>query len=230
MTITINSVGYEFKTSFSELTIDEYAEFNKYFLLPVTERVSKFTGIPIDILNSVSLENFSNISELVSFLEDDKILSVISEPFTGKDVGLESFAKIEKAKGLISGDMFKAVIDVCAVYGHEIKGKPLLEVWHVYLFYLNSLKSFFERFKKLNLHEYTDEELDAGVEFLEGFKHYPIVFRMGRQRGMTNDEVLDLPAIEVYTELLYDYEQSEYEKRYTEIVRQRQEHFSKLQK
>lgn len=231
MIIKINGVDYNYKTSFAELTIDEYIELSKHCLLPIAGRVSKFTGIPLEILNGISLENFSNIAQSVSFIEQSELLNALAETFDGKDVGLESFDKIEKAKGLIrKSSITDAIISIVELYtGEEIKGGELLKHWHKCLFYLNSLQAFFKRFEALSLHEYTDEEIEAGVEDLERFKHFPIVFKIGKERAMSNDEVLAMPAIEVYTELLYDYERSQYEQRYSQILRQQQEHAAKVQ-
>jgi len=230
MTIKINGVDYTFKTSFAELSIDEYLELSKHSLLPVVERVAKFTGIPIESLQSISIDNFCHISQSVSFIEQTEILNALAESFDGKDVGLESFDKIEKAKGLIrQTNLTDAIIDIAELYtGETIKGGELLKHWHKCNYYIGSLQGFFKRFESLSLHEYTDEEIEAGVEDLERFKHYPIVFKIGKERAMSNDEVLAMPAIEVYTEMLYDYERSQYEQRYAQIIRQQQEHANKL--
>lgn len=228
MKLTINEREYEFKTAFAEFTIDEYLAIISRLNAPLVERINILTGIPIEVLNGLTIENFSQISALVGFTEDYKLLSALSEPYNGKDVGLESFAKLEAAKGLISKGV-TTLPEIAKIYtGNEFKGKNLLEAWNVCNFYLTSLNAFFARFAKMNLHEQSDEELEAGVEVFEGFKHYPIVFEYGKKRGMTNDEVLALPAIEIYTELLYDFEKSEYEKRYTQIMQNRAEHFAKL--
>lgn len=230
MTIKINGVDYTFKTSFAELTINEYLEFSKHSLLPVVERVAKFTGIPLEILNGISLDNFTNIAQSVSYIEQTEILNALAESFDGKDVGLESFDKIAKAKDLArKPNLTDAIISIAELYtGETINGGELLKYWHKCNYYANSLRSFGKRFELLSLHEYTDEEIEAGVEELERFKHYPIVFKIGKEREMSNDEVLAMPAIEVYTELLYDYERSQYEQRYSQIIRQQQEHAQKL--
>ena len=222
MTIKINDTEYSFNTSFNEFTIDEYLPLLSVINLPIIERVSKYTSIPIEILNSIALENVSAIIEAVSFIENYSVLNALAVPYLGTDIGLQSFGKFEQAKS-------KTIIEIVEIYtGEKIIGKPLLEVWNMCQFYSNSLNGFVNKFKKLNLHEYTDEELEADVEVLEGFKHYGIVFTYGKNRGMTNDQVLNLPAIEVYTELLYDYERAEYEKRYNQVMQQHQEHFNKL--
>jgi hypothetical protein len=230
MIIKINGVDYTFKTSFAELTLNEYLEFSKNSLLPVAERLAKFTGIPLEILNGISLDNFTNIAQSVSFIEQTEILNALAESFTGVDVGLESFDKIEKAKGLIrKSNLTDAIIEVAELYtGEEINGGELLKHWQKCAHYIASLQAFFKRFESLSLHQYTDEEIEAGVEDLERFKHYPIVFKIGKERAMSNDDVLAMPAIEVYTEMLYDYERSQYEQRYSQIIRQQQEHANKL--
>lgn len=224
MIITIDGEQYTYKTSFDEFTIDEYLSLIQYLNLPIIDKVSKYTGIAEEILNRITLESISNIIQSVAFIEDYNVLNALAEPYSGKDVGLDSFSKLEQAKQNIS-----SLTKVVSIYtGEDISGKPLLTEWHKCQFYLKSLNAFFDRFKRLNQHQYTDEELEADVEVLEGFKHYGIVFSYGKSRGMTNDEVLTLPAIEIYTELLYDFEKSEYEKRYTDIINNRKEHFSKL--
>lgn len=62
------------------------------------------------------------------------------------------------------------------------------------------------------------------------FGYFPMVVEYGKNRGMTNDQVLALPAIEVYMELLIDYRKGQYAKRLQEIHKAREEHFSKLVK
>ena len=82
--------------------------------------------------------------------------------------------------------------------------------------------------RRLGDSKYTDEELEAGVEVFEGFGHFATVVKIGRERGMSNDEVLALSAEEVYMELLLDFERSEFEKNLHEIQKRNQEHFSKV--
>lgn len=232
MTVTINDNKYTLKTAFADYTIEEYLETIKYSGLPIIDRLNKYTGIPVVELNKFSVSNLAMICEVVSFIENEELLSTLSEPFTGVDVGLRSYGDFERTKSLIqASDLITALPSICELYtGLEIKGKPLLEVWNVAMFYLNSINKFFDKFKRLGLHEYSDEELEAGVEMLEGYKHYPVVFKIGAERGMTNDEVLALPAVEIYMQMLYEYDRSEYEKRLNEVIKNRHAHFSKLAK
>jgi len=54
------------------------------------------------------------------------------------------------------------------------------------------------------------------------------VLKIARERGLKNDEVLNMKAIEVMDEVLYDFERSEYEKRLNKLVNERNEHFNKI--
>ena len=51
---------------------------------------------------------------------------------------------------------------------------------------------------------------------------------MAKERGTTNDAILNMTAIEVYTELLHNFEVSEYQKRMQAIADQRAVHFGKV--
>lgn len=230
MTLTINGTEYTFKTSFNEYTVAEYVQAMACFSLPIVERVSKLTGIPVDALNGLSIQNFGVIAEAVAFTEQSEILAALSAAHECKDVAVESFDKMEKAKAIISAsNLLNAITDVVKLYnGEAIAARPLLSEWNRCMFYIESLSKFFDKFKELSLHEPSEEEVEAGIDSLSGFRHYPIVFRIGRERGMSNDAVLEMSAIEVYTELLYDYRESEFKKRLQEVHRQKQEHLDKL--
>lgn len=244
MTITIDKKPYTFAASFAELTIDSYLTFRGYFGLPLVERVAKYTGIPAEFLSGLTVKNFNIIAGAVEFIEDETTLNALAVPYEGwkiyrydtseqmlinASVHVNSFGKIEKAKGFIKPGIYGGIVKVAELYtGDKITGKPLLEKWGVCVFYINQLNDFFARFKAMNAHEYTEMELEAGVEKLGTFSHWPIVFRMAKERGTTNDAILNMTAIEVYTEMLHNFETSEYQKRLQKITDARNQHFAKL--
>lgn len=229
MTITIDNTPYTFAASFAELTIDTYLSFRACFGLPLVERVAKYTGIPIEVLNTLTVKNFNIIAGAVDFIEDETTLNALATPYTGGNIGLSTFGNIERAKGYIKNGIYQGIIKVAELYTKDyVAGKPLLEKWGVCLFYINQLNDFFAKFKGMNAHEYSEMELEAGVEDLAKFGHWPIVFRIGRERGMTNDQVLNMTAVEVYTELLHNFETDVYQKRLQNIANDRAAHFSKF--
>lgn len=229
MTITIDKKPYTFAASFAELTIDAYLTFRGYFSLPLVERVAKYTGIPIEVLSGLAVKNFNIIAGAVEYIEDETTLNALAVPYNGSNISLSTFGNIERAKGFIKPGIYQGIVKVAELYTKDyVAGRPLLEKWGVCVFYINQLNAFFDRFKAMNAHEYSEMEAEAGVESLSKFGHWPIVFRMAKERGTTNDAILNMTAIEVYTELLHNFEVSEYQKRMQAIADQRAVHFGKV--
>lgn len=231
MTITIYDVAYSFKTSFSEYTFGEYVPVMEARGKPLIERINAYTSIPVDVLDKLPLEYLNSLIELVKFNEDEELLIALSEP-TGyvQDVGFYSYGHFETVKQKIKGKSSAGCMaDIVHVYtGMQIDGMPLTYIYNTAVHFIASLNKFFERYSRLNDHKYTDEEIEAGVENLEGFGFFGTVIKIGRERSLTNEQVLSLPAIEIMDEVLYDFERSEYEKRYNKLLQDRQEHFNKL--
>lgn len=216
LNITVATQPYKLPNSFSDFTVARYLECVKVFHLPLLDRVHRYTDIPVEVLNGLAVEHFNAITDVVAFIEKPELLLALSdrymlpndgERFEGagliypKQVGEESFLKIEKAK-----KVYLDLSEVVKVYtGEDIANEPLLQHWAKCIFYKNSLEVFFERFKEMNAHEYTPDELEAGVETLTVFGYWPIVFRIAKERSMTNDQVLDMTANEVYMQLLFEY-------------------------
>ncbi len=229
MTITINKKPYTFAASFAELTIDTYLTFRGYFSLPLIERVAKYTGIPAEVLSGLHVKNFNIIAGAVEFIEDETTLNALAVSYEGRNIGLDTFENIERAKKFIKPGIYQGIVKVAELYTRDyVAGRPLLEKWGVCVFYINQLNEFFARFKAMNTHEYTEMESEAGVENLSKFGHWPIVFRMAKERGTTNDAILNMTAIEVYTEMLHNFETAEYQKRLQKITDARRQHFSKV--
>ena len=83
------------------------------------------------------------------------------------------------------------------------------------------------RFSDLNNHKHTEEEEEADVSKFESFGFFPTVVKIARERGMHNNEVLNMTAIEVMTEILYDYAKSTYSKDLNDIQQRNADHASK---
>ena len=230
ITVSIAGTNYDVKTSFDEVDIFEYLEWLTLADKPIIERVAAYTGIPVDKLNLLTIESFNGIAGTVAFIEDKALLNVMCESYTGINVGLESYGKIEKAKQLLTTNGVMALPDIVEIYTSRTCPVPLLFAWGACQFYLDGLTAFFAQFAEMKNFEYSEEEIEAGVETLGQMQHYPTVFKIGRERGLKNDEVLAIPAIEIYMELLQSFREAQYSKQLTEIKKQRAEHFGKLNK
>ena len=230
MTVKINGTDYTFKTSFYDLTFGEYLPMLLAAEKPAIERLSIYTGIPVELLSQLQLQYLTHLCEAVSFVENTDALSELATPYNGTYVGLETFSKMETVKRRLKDkSVLEAIPEIVKVYTErDITNEPLRDVWHLAMFYVSSVSTFFTRYRRLSEHTYSDEELEAGVEIFEGFGHFPTVVKIGRERGLTNDEVLNLSAEEVYMELLLDFERTEFEKNLHRIYREREEHFAKI--
>lgn len=224
MDIRINEVDYSWHDSFATMSIDEYMELIKHVILPPNERVSKYTGIPLDVINRMTTHQFRLIAESVEYIENEALLNALAEPYTGKIVNESEYRKLIKVKGLTKeSNIIDHAVGIAEIYtGEKLTGSLLLDSWHKVSFYLRSLSAFFERFKRLNTFEHTDEEIMAGVERLAIYGDFATIVKIGRERGMSNDEVLSLSAEEVYMEMLLDFDRSEFQKEYQRIINQKQ--------
>jgi len=231
MIIKIGDNSYAFKTSFAEYTWREFVPILKARSLPVVERLSVYTNIPIDVLNSLTIAYLSSLLEAVKFNEDDDLLLLLCDEYkSGQQIHFHSYGRYEQVRQIVKGkEVLDVLHDVVNVYnGMKIEDMPLIKVFSIAMFYLSSLNEFNARYSRLSDHKYSDEEIEAGVEDLEGFGFFGTVLKIARERGLKNDEVLNMKAIEVMDEVLYDFERSEYEKRLNKLVNERNEHFNKI--
>ena len=231
MIIRIGDNSYAFKTSFAEYTWREFVPILKARSLPVIERLSVYTNIPIDVLNSLTVAYLSSLLEAVKFNEDDDLLLLLCDEYkTGQQIHFHSYGRYEQVRQIVKGkEVIEVLHEVVNVYnGMQIQDMPLIKVFSIGMFYLSSLNDFNARYSRLADHKYSDEEIEAGVEDLEGFGFFGTVLKIARERGLKNDEVLNMKAIEVMDEVLYDFERSEYEKRLNKLVNERNEHFNKI--
>jgi hypothetical protein len=231
MRVTINGTTYEFKTDFTEFSYSEFIPIATALDKPVLERLSIYTGVSVEILQTLSVGTFGALCEVLKPIEDMEMLNALSGVRSGKMVALESYGDMERAKRAMKKPVYEALIEVVKIYeDKDISGMELTEGWGLAMYYLDSLNKFFDRYKRLGEYKYSDEELEAGVEVFEGFAYFPTVIKIARERGLTNDQVLAMTAEEVYMELLLDFERSEFSSNYEKIVKERQEHFSKVGK
>ena len=231
MIIRIDDNSYTFKASFAEYTWSEFVPILKARSLPVIERLSVYTNIPIDVLNSLTVAYLSSLIEAVKFNEDDDLLLLLCDEYkTGQQIHFHSYGRYEQVRQIVKGkEVIEVLHEVVNVYnGMQIQDMPLIKVFSIGMFYLSSLNDFNARYSRLADHKYSDEEIEAGVEDLEGFGFFGTVLKIARERGLKNDEVLNMKAIEVMDEVLYDFERSEYEKRLNKLVNERNEHFNKI--
>lgn len=89
---------------------------------------------------------------------------------------------------------------------------------------------FFEKFKRLNDYEADEDEKEAGIERLNKLSTFGTPLSVARRTNMTLEQCMKRPAEEIYNILIYDFEQSEFEKRLRKIKEDNQSMANALNK
>ena len=219
--LKINDKPYSIKTEWSEFSFKEYAALFKIADKPLVEKISLYSGLPVAIVSQLSLEQLSFVCEAISFIEQPENALIFAEAYSDElNIGKRTYKELEQSLIFIRniGSPLAAIDKVVSVYyGEDISDQPLLKVLGKGQHVLNLISKFMLEFKRLNEYEPTIEELEAGVEDLAKFGFFGTAVQFARKYGQTHDEILNMPAREVYTTLLYDFEQSEVERKLNQI-------------
>lgn len=219
--LKINDKPYSIKTEWSEFSFKEYAALFKIADKPLVEKISLYSGLPVAIVSQLSLEQLSFVCEAISFIEQPENALIFAEAYSDElNIGKRTYKELEQSLIFIRniGSPLAAIDKVVNVYyGEDISDQPLLKVLGKGQHVLNLISKFMLEFKRLNEYEPTIEELEAGVEELSKFGFFGTSVQLARKYGQTHDQVLNMPAREVYTTLLYDFEQSEVERKLNQI-------------
>lgn len=219
--LKINDKPYSIKTEWSEFSFKEYAALFKVADKPLVEKISLYSGLPVAIVSQLSLEQLSFVCEAISFIEQPENALIFAEAYADDlNIGKRTYKELEQSLIFIRniGSPLAAIDKVVNVYyGEDISDQPLLKVLGKGQHVLNLISKFMLEFKRLNEYEPTIEELEAGVEELSKFGFFGTAVQFARKYGQTHDEILNMPAREVYTTLLYDFEQSEVERKLNQI-------------
>ena len=219
--LKINDKPYSIKTEWSEFSFKEYAALFKIADKPLVEKISLYSGLPVAIVSQLSLEQLSFVCEAISFIEQPENALIFAEAYSDElNIGKRTYKELEQSLIFIRniGSPLAAIDKVVSVYsGEDISEQPLLKVLGKGQHVLNLISKFMLEFKRLNEYEPTIEELEAGVEDLAKFGFFGTAVQFARKYGQTHDEILNMPAREVYTTLLYDFEQSEVERKLNQI-------------
>lgn len=219
--LKINDKPYSIKTEWSEFSFKEYAALFKIADKPLVEKISLYSGLPVAIVSQLSLEQLSFVCEAISFIEQPENALIFAEAYSDElNIGKRTYKELEQSLIFIRniGSPLAAIDKVVSVYyGEDISDQPLLKVLGKGQHVLNLISKFMLEFKRLNEYEPTIEELEAGVEELSKFGFFGTAVQFARKYGQTHDEILNMPAREVYTTLLYDFEQSEVERKLNQI-------------
>lgn len=177
------------------------------------EATAILTGLTVDQLKALTEPALAVISGL---MEDMEPLPLQDYPIDIEDLSIRQLeeAKVYAANGL------KGIADVYGVYKPE-ELNPLTEsvskVLPFALFIFRELERIAEKYAGLNQSEYSDDEIDAGVEGFADFGFYSTMDALAGGDILKHDEVMQLSVRQVFTKLVYDKKVNDYQKELTEL-------------
>lgn len=219
--LIINNKSYSIKTQWAEFTFSEYAVLVRASGKSLQERLIIYTGIPGELVSKLTLAQVAFISDSLSFLDEPENAFIFAHKYEDDlNVGRKTYGEFEQALIFIR----KAENQILSIpkviecfYGEKLEDENVLKVLGKGAFVLDKISKFVHEFKRLGEYEPSVEELEAGVEELNKFGFFATAVQLARKYGKTHDDILNMPAREVYNTLLYDFEQSEVEKRINKI-------------
>jgi len=151
--VKINEVAYPVPTSWNDVTFAKYCDVIQSKGKPLSERLSCYSGIPIEIVNKFTLSQNRCVSDFVEFMDFPDLIDAFAMAYESKLViGDEMYWRVENAKQVIQ----KATLPICAgaevvkIFtadedgngGEEIGGEPVTKVIGRVAFFLSSCQSF----------------------------------------------------------------------------------------
>lgn len=221
MIVNVNGKDYSFKTEWKEFTYSDYCSVLRNANKSVSERISNHTGISLDLVNKMSFSQYAFTCDALKFLDEtDDALLFIPGYKDDLNIGRRTYKELEECLIFIRkvDNPILAIDKVIKIlYSEDISDKNITECLGKGFFILDLIGKFLTEFKRLGDYTPSVEEEEAGVDELSKFGFFATAVQLARKYGKTHDEILAMPAREVYTTLLYDFEQSEVEKRLHEI-------------
>lgn len=217
MTIVIEEKSCPIHLSFQSLPLGFYLAGMKH--TDPMQRLAGVSNIPIEQVNKLSFDSLAQLFEAHGYV--DKI-ELLGEPIEPYDIGNDSWGKFERAKLLAKehSDSINIAVSIATTYtGENYLSKPCLEVWQKIMSYMNGFVAFNEKYKRLNDWKPTPEQQIAGIDRFEQFGIMPNFYEVRKlYPTLTDDEVWDLKAEVIYYKFLIDFEKSEFERTYADVV------------
>lgn len=142
--LLLNKKPIQIPSSWNDITYAKYCDIVKAGELSLIDRLKVYTGLQADVINKLTLETLSRLSEIVGFMDRPEDVAVLATPYKGKEnIETAAYWKLEKAKLIIKerGNPLFAGVDVVKLYtGDDIADKPILSVYDQACFFLPNLK------------------------------------------------------------------------------------------
>ena len=221
--IIINKIVYQLKNSYDEITFSEYLQLllNNNSPTPNIDNINFLSNIPKELINdfiyNLALPHIEFITATDLFR-----CNLLPNHIEAIRVGQESFLKIETAKVIIKNNGDKNIIhcigQIVEIYSNienfnSLKVRDALPIAN---YFILELQTFFDSFKRLNEYKPSSDEVASGLSQLDYLGFYSLLDALTKSDITKREQIKEMPAFEVYNQLLVDFEKAMFQKRFND--------------
>ena len=145
VTITINETPYSIRSNWNEVIFAAYCDMVKAKGSPISKRLSLYTGIEQDVIDTMRFEQLLLLSDIVAFMDDTDTVSAFAVSYESEMViSNESYFKIERAKQLLKGidKPITVAAEIVKLYTEkDISELPVTEAIGIASFFLSNCQT-----------------------------------------------------------------------------------------
>jgi hypothetical protein len=217
--IHIGGKPYKLPTKWEEIDI--------HLLMGCTtpkEELSILGNIPPREINQLTHNQLFSLYQIIEFTHDheslDGVLKEISCTQIYKDdvgpmIDFSSWEKLSKARKVIEPQYHKTYYNLAKIYFPS--EKDTINILSLGYKLLEQLNTFLGSYEEMFNEPYEDDEVNAGVEDLNGFDIFGTAFTLAGEDILKMDEVLQMPAVVIYTALYYSFKKRKYQENLMKI-------------
>jgi len=201
--VKVNGKEYRVKTRWGEVDAAKLSDCPDF-----RSELACLTDLPAAILERADEVQLFPIYTLISFIHEVEQMPVLE----ALQVERMPYQKMEIAKMELATDHkpYRKILNVAMLYYPEEKDPVRLIGLGINI--VAQIAVFLEGYEDMLHAEPDQEEANAGVENLSVFGSWGTAFVLAGKDPIKVKEVLELPAIEVYTALYYSWKESNYQK------------------
>jgi hypothetical protein len=166
------------------------------------------TTVPIELLNRATELQLFPLYTVISFIHEVELLPALQ----ALNVEKASYEKMEISKQELSTNHkpYRKILNVAMMYYPEEKNP--VRLIGLGLNIISQIALFLENYEDMLHSEPEPEESSAGIEDLSAFGSWGTAFVLAGKDPLKVNEVLQRPAIEIYTCLYFTWKESKYQK------------------
>jgi hypothetical protein len=146
--IKIGETDYSIRSNWNEVTLDDYCEIVKAKDKALFERLSLYSGVPLEVIEQLKFKQLILLCDLLEFMDDFDSVNAFAIGYESElTIGDQEYWKIEKAKQLLKGNATPITVaaEIVELYtsdkdgngGMKIGDKPVTEAIGMAGFFLS---------------------------------------------------------------------------------------------